>query len=698
MRKNVPPVGLCIWRTGRRGAVLYYAAMYTRSPAIRDMIIIAVLLAAGLVVGWLAYHLPHAAHFSMQTPPVLLPLDDMHAPEHLPEQGRTFRWSQEQSRLVLPNPGGRVVVRLVLAAGSDRTVPVRVRTGTAELPFLVGAGFRRYAVLLPPAPGERFSLSIAAETVEVRQRVLGVMVGSVQVSGRGAMPLQAGAALAVATVGVYALLVCAWRGAHARTRAAVVVVLLQVVVLVWQVAGGGWRYALMGAALLLAGGAALAAVVLEPLATHQPAACTGARGSAALPTAENGTTGMARVRQALLVLLVLCLFGAVRLPWLFAPDPVGDLELAARRMGLLHAHGLAGAYIYDGDYMPLRLSLLAGLSRLVLPLGGGFHAPLPPATLLLIKLPGLLADLATLALIAAWSRRWCSPQRVLAIALLYALAPPVWMNGAWWGQVDALLMLPLLGSVVLLERAGGRWSWLCWSAALLIKPQAIVLAPLLFCATLCRHGCRGVAQGGALAAGLFVAACTPLALAGQGPGLMQAYLGSVGRFPRLTNGAYNLWYLVTMGESGADTGQGVGLLSFRLIGMLLMGSTALLVCLALCWRCDAQRRAQGAAVLALAFFALPTQIHERYLFLSLAFVALCIASDSRMVVPFLLLVASATLNILGTLDGFVPSLHHAINSAGLVLPLLLALLNLGILAGLLTHLLITAWRCRTSPH
>jgi hypothetical protein len=676
--------------------------MYTRSPAIRDMLIIAVLLTAGLAVGRLAYHLPHAAHLSMQTPPVLLPLDDMHALEHLPDQERTFRWSQEQSRMVLPNPGGRVVVRMVLAAGSDRTVPVRVRSGTADLPFLVGAGFRRYAVLLPPAPGERFSLSIAAETVEVRQRVLGVMVGSVQVSGRGAMPLQAGAALAVATVGVYALLVCAWSGAHARTRAAAVVLLLQVMVLVWQVAGGGWRYALMGAALLLAGGSALAAVVLEPLGTRQPPVQSpGARGSAALPTAAAdtaGTTGMARVRWALLVLLVLCLFGVVRLPWLFAPDPVGDLELAARRMGLLHTHGLAGAYLYDGDYMPLRLYLLAGLSRLVLPLGGGFHAPLPPATLLLIKLPGLLADLATLALIAAWSRRWCPPQRVLAIALLYALAPPVWMNVAWWGQVDALLMLPLLGSVVLLERSGGRWSWLCWSTALLIKPQAIVLAPLLFCATLCRHGCRGVAQGGALAAGLFVAACTPLALAGQGPGLMQAYLGSVGRFPRLTNGAYNLWYLVTMGESGADTGQGVGLLSFRLIGMLLVGSTALLVCLALCWRCDARRRAQGAAVLALAFFALPTQIHERYLFLSLAFVALCIASNSRMVVPFLLLATSATLNILGTLDGFVPSLHHAINNTGHTLPLALALLNLGILAGLLSHLLITAWRCRTSPH
>ena len=170
----------------------------------------------------------------------------------------------------------------------------------------------------------------------------------------------------------------------------------------------------------------------------------------------------------------------VRLPWLTAPDPVGDLELSARRMAALRAEGLAGAYHDDGDYMPLRLYWLRGFSTLPFLNDASFRAPLPPATLLLIKLPGLLADLATVALLYLWSRRWRAPAGAAALAALYALAPPVWMNVAWWGQVDAILVLPILLMLALLDRAGGRWSWACWVIALMIKPQAIIFAPVLF--------------------------------------------------------------------------------------------------------------------------------------------------------------------------------------------------------------------------
>ena len=44
---------------------------------------------------------------------------------------------------------------------------------------------------------------------------------------------------------------------------------------------------------------------------------------------------------------------SVRLPYLTAPDPVGDLELSARRMGLLYANGLAGAGVDVTDPEPL---------------------------------------------------------------------------------------------------------------------------------------------------------------------------------------------------------------------------------------------------------------------------------------------------------------------------------------------------------
>jgi hypothetical protein len=355
-------------------------------------------------------------------------------------------------------------------------------------------------------------------------------------------------------------------------------------------------------------------------------------------------------------LLLLIIVGAllIRLPWLTAPDPVGDLELAARRMGFLHAEGLAGSYLYHGDYMPLRLYLLYGLSQLVEPLGGGFHAPLPPVTLILVKIPALFADLATAVLIFTWSVRWQSPRRSAVIAMLYAASPPIWINVAWWGQVDALLMLPLVGMVTTLDRAHGRWGWLWWAVALAIKPQAIVFAPLLYAATLRLHGTRGLVEGSAIAIGSMILFCTPLVVAGEGPGLMQAYFGSVGRFPKLTIGAYNLWHLMTWGHGGNDDALLWGSISYRAVGMMMVGGVAAAVMIALLRQATPVRRAMAGAGLGLGFFLFPTQIHERYLFLSLAFVALLIAYNPRFVLLYLLLITTATVNIFATLDGFLP--------------------------------------------
>jgi Gpi18-like mannosyltransferase len=253
-------------------------------------------------------------------------------------------------------------------------------------------------------------------------------------------------------------------------------------------------------------------------------------------------------------------------------------------------------------------------------------------------------------------------------------------------------MLPILLMAALLDRAGGRWSWACWALALLIKPQAIIFAPVLYIATLRRHGCHALLAGGGLAAALLALGCAPLLLAGQAEGLLQAYAGSVGRFPQLTNRAYNLWYLATLGAGGSDAGQAAGPISLRAIGMLLMAGAALLVGLALIYRSDGPARTLGATALALAFFCLPTQIHERYLFLTLAPLIMTAAADRPALIAFVVLAASATLNILGALRGFSEPTYAMI--AASPLPILLAALNLLMLVALLARLL---WRSLGAP-
>jgi len=634
---------------------------------LRDgMTLLALLVTAWLLTQWF-YRAPHAASFTIDVLPAVVPRAGLYELETFSDHPGIYRWTDGSAQIKLPNPGGQVLVRLVLAGGPGRITAARVGAGALTLAFDVRPEPRSYAFALPASSGERVSIAIDTPTFRDGSRDLGVVLSDLAIGGGGAAPLRLLLALALATGGVYVLL---RRASWSAAWAAGAVLLMQALALLWQ-SQIGWRYGLLGTFLALIGAAGLAAVMIE-------------RWWPVRDTSVDPRAALAR-RDAYVVAGLLALALCVRLPWLAAPDPVGDLELSARRMGALRAEGLAGAYHDEGDYMPLRLYWLRGFSALPFLSDASFRAPLPPATLLLIKLPGLLADLATVALLYIWSRRWRASAGAAALAALYALAPPVWMNVAWWGQVDAILVLPVLLMVALLDRAGGRWSWCCWAIALLIKPQAIIFAPVLFIVTLRRYGCRGLLAGGGLAAALAGLGCAPLLLAGQGPGLLQAYAGSVGRFPQLTNRAYNLWYLTTLGAGGADAGQGLGLLSFRLIGVILMGGAAVLVCVALIQRSDGPARALGAAVLALAFFTLPTQIHERYLYLALALLVMSAAADRTVLAAFVILMISATLNILGALRGFSEPAYAAIVASPL--PLVLAALNVLTLLALLGRLL-----------
>jgi hypothetical protein len=190
-------------------------------------------------------------------------------------------------------------------------------------------------------------------------------------------------------------------------------------------------------------------------------------------------------------------------------------------------------------------------------------------------------------------------------------------------------------------------------------------------------------EGGALAASLIGLACAPFVLIGQGPGLYQAAAGSVGRFPQVTNRAYNLWWLVAEDKPISDLVQVAGL-SYRSIGFALVALAACLACLAALRRPDGPSRAAAAAALAMAFFALPTQIHERYSFFALPFLLLCAAADRRAFLPFGLLALTATINIVGAIAGFIPDVEAVIVRSSI--PTVVAWANMAILVGLLSFM------------
>ena len=138
--------------------------------------------------------------------------------------------------------------------------------------------------------------------------------------------------------------------------------------------------------------------------------------------------------------------------------------------------GPSGFYAegYFCDYPP-------GLLLFLWPVGGLMRllsTAAPELRLLAIKLIPIISDMAIAMCLFFFARKRVSTRAAAAAALLYTLNPAALVNGAAWGQVDSLLALfMLLAAVYALEK---KWVAVLplYTAAVLIKPQALLFAPV----------------------------------------------------------------------------------------------------------------------------------------------------------------------------------------------------------------------------
>jgi hypothetical protein len=374
------------------------------------------------------------------------------------------------------------------------------------------------------------------------------------------------------------------------------------------------------------------------------------------------------------------------------PDPFeADLSTFWRPwMAFAAQNGLAQLYLRGEppvNYPPLYLALLAALGSFYRLIAPSFaYSPLQSV---LIKLPAVVADLMVTALLFYAARLMVggvggetgrqvdkdganeksdplstcflvSPTTFpLAVAALWAFNPAMIYVSAYWAQVDAIHTLWLVAALLAALRRRWGWGGVFVALALLTKLQAIVLVPLLiFLAWRWRGLVRwGVAGLATLAVGL-----APLVLAGAGRSVASVYIGSVGYYPRLTVGAYNLWWSADylgrrlLGHPPTNEMVIVGPITVRWLSLGLFAVYVALILWAL-WRSTPSRPTPNAALAAFfaagmlffGFFMLPTEIHERYVLPALAFLAPVAFRSRGLLIAYLVLSATVLLNVLEVL-------------------------------------------------
>lgn len=128
------------------------------------------------------------------------------------------------------------------------------------------------------------------------------------------------------------------------------------------------------------------------------------------------------------------------------------------------------------DYPPVYLMVLALIGNINRLFGIAVNSGL---YIIMLKLPAILADLATAWIIFKVAQKYLDPKKGLIISVLYLFNPMIWFDTLIWGQVDSFFFLIMIVVFwLIMERRLGLAS-LMMMVALLTKPQGALFLPVL---------------------------------------------------------------------------------------------------------------------------------------------------------------------------------------------------------------------------
>lgn len=298
-----------------------------------------------------------------------------------------------------------------------------------------------------------------------------------------------------------------------------------------------------------------------------------------------------------------------------------DLELFRMWAADLGANGPFGAYErgYRLDYLPGYLWILWLLGSICAQIVGTSD---PGA---LVKLPAIVADgVLVIACVRLAKVLGATVRAQWLLAAVLAVGPMIWIDSVVWGQVDSVgACLLVFGVTALIKRQ--NFTAAAFSAvAAMIKPQFGILIPIVVFIALLRtlRSRNPRIIFGVPLAGVAMVSVMALPFGLTALDVIKQVMKMAGQYPVLSANAWNVWALIEFNGSGLSADRmwipdDLGLLgsgpSMYFVGTaLLAAATGFALWLS---RSDEDCNVACAlALLSIAFFVLPTRVHERYLF------------------------------------------------------------------------------------
>ncbi|MDD3212526.1 MAG: phospholipid carrier-dependent glycosyltransferase [Eubacteriales bacterium] len=206
---------------------------------------------------------------------------------------------------------------------------------------------------------------------------------------------------------------------------------------------------------------------------------------------------------------------------------------------------------YFCDYPPGYMLLLWPVGALIRAIGYADSLQ----TRLLVKAVPILCDMVGAMALFAYVKKRIPLKAAAFVGLLFAFSPAALVNGAAWGQVDTLLALLLFFTAITAMERNWRAALPLYVAAALVKPQALLFAPvggiwliLSLLATSKKDRAaqwKRLWQGMLIAVGVAAAVVVPFSISQSDPlWLVKLYQETLASYDYATLNTANLMYLL----------------------------------------------------------------------------------------------------------------------------------------------------------
>lgn len=238
-------------------------------------------------------------------------------------------------------------------------------------------------------------------------------------------------------------------------------------------------------------------------------------------------------------------------------------------------------------------------------------------SLLLLKLPAILCDMASGYIIHRVASKKFTRNTSLILSAVYLFNPAVFVNSSMWGQVDAVFTLALLLLCLLLTEGKTIPAYFVFAIGVLMKPQMLIFTPLVLFGIYEYVFAKGFERKNFLRnlfGGLGAIVCMLLAAIPYGlDTVLKQYGSTLGSYPYISVNAYNFWSFWGLNWSSQD--KKFLFLTYGQFGTVVIVLLTLISAYIFIRKIhSAERYFASGAFIIITMFLFSVRMHERYLF------------------------------------------------------------------------------------